>query len=315
MHRFGLALLCTLFLSACGPEFAVVPRGGIERAVAEGQGPAAGVTMVAFGNQWDQYPYDLADYVTPIAVELYNPGPNEVRVSYVDLALRDQSGFRYAAINPYIPATTVGEAPILAPPPAPVLLAANGTMVAVAGGFHGGGAARFGGGFHVGAPAGGRAYSPGARVYSPGARFGAPRGGVVIGPPGGARFGGGVGVRGGWGYGGGGWNGYLVQGGLRPYYGWGVGYWGGPWLYPPYYDDWVFMWGPSYYPSRPSTEVLELGLPEGVLPAGARVSGFLYFKRATGAHQGALDLSWEIHDARSSASLGSLHVPLEVVRK
>ena len=61
--------------------------------------------MVAFANQWDAYPFDLADYVTPIAVELYNPGPNEVRVSYVDLALRDASGFRYAAINPYIPAT------------------------------------------------------------------------------------------------------------------------------------------------------------------------------------------------------------------
>ncbi|HEX8950495.1 MAG TPA: hypothetical protein VF945_01555, partial [Polyangia bacterium] len=119
----------------------------------------------------------------------------------------------------------------------------------------------------------------------------------------------------GWGYSGGGWSGYRVHGGLRPYYGFGVGYWGGPWIYPPYYNDWVFFWGPSYYPARPSTEVLELGLPEGVLPPGARVSGFLFFKRATGAHQGALDLSWEVHDAQTSASLGSLHVPLEVVRR
>src|SRR6476646_6656579 len=102
-----LTLTCLLFASACGPEFAVVPRGGIDRVV--GQGPANGVTMVAFANQWDAYPFDLADYVTPIAVELYNPGPNEIRVSYVDLALRDSSGFRYAAINPYIPATAVGE--------------------------------------------------------------------------------------------------------------------------------------------------------------------------------------------------------------
>ena len=120
---------------------------------------------------------------------------------------------------------------------------------------------------------------------------------------------------GGWGYAGGGWRGYRVHGGLFPYYGMGVGYWGGPWMYPPYYDDWVFMWGPAYYPARPSTEVLELGMPEGVLPAGARVSGFLFFKRATGSHQGALDLSWEVHDAQTGASLGSLHVPLEVVHR
>jgi hypothetical protein len=266
--------------------------------------------MVAFSNQWDAYPFDLADYVTPIAVELYNPGPYEVRVSYVDLALRDSSGFRYAAINPYIPATTVGESdePILAPPATPVLYASNGPIVLASNhsGFHGGGGFHggFSGGRTVAPPPAVRSGGGGGRVIGPPAR-----GGVIVGAPGGRRYGGG------WGYGGGRWNGYLVHGGLRPYYGFGIGYWGGPWLYPPYYADWVFFWGPSYYPARPSTEVLEYGLPEGVLPAGARVSGFLYFKRATAAHQGALDLSWDVHDARSGASLGSLHVPLEVVHR
>jgi hypothetical protein len=307
-----LALTCTLFASACGPEFAVVPRGGIDRVVAQGQGPANGVTIVAFANQWDAYPFDLADYVTPIAVELYNPGPNEVRVSYVDLALRDSSGFRYAAINPYIPATAVGENDAGKLPDDAVLLAANGPMIVASNhsGFHGGGGgAHFGGGHVVGPPpstrSGGGYYGGGRAIIPP------PRGGVIVGPPG-------VGMRRpgvGWGYSGGGWSGYRVHGGLRPYYGWGVGYWGGPWIYPPYYRDWVFFWGPSYYPARPSTEVLELGLPEGVLPPGARVSGFLYFKRATGSHQGALDLSWDVHDAQSGASLGSLHVPLEVVHR
>src|SRR3954468_3045169 len=110
MRSMLLALTCLVLAPACGPEFAVVPRGGVDRIVAQGQGPATGVTMVAFANQWDADPNDLADYVTPIAVELYNPGPNEIRVSYVDLALRDASGFRYAAVNPYIPASTVGEA-------------------------------------------------------------------------------------------------------------------------------------------------------------------------------------------------------------
>jgi len=312
MRRTTLALLC-IFAGACGPEFAVVPRGGVERLAAQGQGPAAGVTMVAFANQWDAFPYDLADYVTPIAVELYNPGPNEVRVSYVDLALRDASGFRYAAINPYIPATAVSESPILAPPAKPVLLAANGPMV-VAANF---GVRAASPGMRVGPPP---AYMsaprmvappPAVRYGGPGMRIGPPpaRGGVVVGAPGVRRPGYG------WGYYGGGWNNYLVVGGLRPYYGFGVGYWGGPWIYPPYYSDWVFWWGPSYYPARPSTEVLTLGLPEGVLPPGARVSGFLYFKRATAAHQGVLDLSWEVHDARSGASLGSLHVPLEVVHR
>src|SRR3954454_8952230 len=187
MRRMFLALSCVLFASACGPEFAVVPKGGMERAVAQGQGPANGVTMVAFSNQWDAYPFDLADYVTPIAVELYNPGPYEVRVSYVDLALRDTSGFRYAAINPYIPATTVGEtdAPILAPPAKPVLLASNGPILVAgnSGGFHGGG----GGGFHgaIGGGGGRAVAPPPAMRGSPGMRGpgSGPRGGMYIGPP------------------------------------------------------------------------------------------------------------------------------------
>jgi hypothetical protein len=299
-----LALSSILLVSGCGPEFAVVPRGGVDRVIAQGEGPANGVTMVAFANQWDAYPYDLADYVTPIAVELYNPGPYEVRVSYVDLALRDGSGFRYGAINPYIPATAYSDAdPILPQPDKPVLLAANGPMVVASNGAMRMAAPHFSGPRVVGPPPAMRG-GPGVRVLPPPGR-----GGVIVGAPGGVRR------YGGWGYGGGGWNGYLVVGGLRPYYGWGVGYWGGPWIYPPYYRDWVFFWGPTYYPARPSTEVLEAGLPEGVLPPGARVSGFLYFKRATGARQGALDLSWEVHDARSGASLGSLHVPLEVVHR
>lgn len=299
MRFLRLSFLALLGAAGCGPQWAVVPRGGLERVVAQGEGPAQGVTMVAFANQWDAYPYDLADYVTPIAVELYNGGKEEVRVSYADLALRDQSGFRYAAINPYIPATTVGEN---TPSDKPVLLAANGPMVVATRGA-----------VRIGAPSAGRIGTPLRMGPPPATRFnsvrvGPPpqaRGGVWVGPPAQRR----------WGYGSHGWHGYLIAGGLRPYYGWGVGYWGGPWIYPPYYNEWVMMWGPSYYPSRPSSDVLSLGLPEGVLPPGARISGFLYFKRATGTRQGALDLSWDIHDARTGASLGTLHAPLEVVRR
>jgi hypothetical protein len=296
MHTLILLLAATF---GCGPEFAVVPRQGMEQAVSQ----ANGVVITAFANQWDSYPYDLADYVTPIAVELYNSSPYEVRVTYADLALRDQSGFRYSAVNPFLPATLLGEedaAPIIDPPSKLLARSGGRVLLAASHGFGGGG------GGHVSGGGGGGHVSSGG-----GAHYFAPSGGgargVVVGPPGG--------VRGGWGYGGGRWSGYLVHGGLRPYYGWGVGYWGGPWIYPPWYYDWVVTWGPSYYPARPSADVLSQGLPEGVLLPGAHVSGFLYFKRATGARQGALDLSWDVHEARSGAALAEIHVPLEVVHR
>jgi hypothetical protein len=114
------------------------------------------------------------------------------------------------------------------------------------------------------------------------------------------------------GYGGGG--GFFISPGLRGYFGPGFFYWDYPFIRPPYYWDWVFWWGPAYYPSaRPSADVLDNALPEGVLPPNSRISGFLYFKKATGGTQRNLDLSWELVDARTSNSLGSLHVPLEVV--
>jgi hypothetical protein len=298
-------VLCALAVAGCGPEFAVVPQNGMERAVAQ----QSGVTMVAFANQWNGDPYDLADYVTPIAVELYNGSPYEVRVNLADLALRDASGFRYAAVNPYLQgAMSVDEPRGDEPRVTATLVAANGPILLASshgggGGGHFSGGGHFGGGRVMSAPAGGRSYGP--------------SGGRVIGPPSGGRFYGAPvpGRRYGWGFGGGGWNGYLVAGGLRPWFGFGIGYWGGPWFYPPYYYDWVFAWGPAYYPTHPSMDVLTLGLPEGVLPPGARVCGFLYFRRATGEHQGTLDLSWEAHDARTGAPLGTLHVPLEVVHR
>jgi hypothetical protein len=297
----------------CAPEFAVVPQNGMDRVVAQ----VNGVTLVAFANQWDANPYDLTDYVTPIAVELYNPGPNEVRVSYADLVLKDGSGFRFGAINPFLPAQmgeaeTTDRAPLVdvAPAQKPVLLASNGPILLASGRFGGGGGGRvsappahFGGGARMVAPPSGRMIGPGPGLGHPILAPPGVRGGMYIGPS--VRH---------WGYGGRGWNGYLVAGGLRPYYGFGVGYWGGPWwAFGPYYSAWVYPWGPDYYPARPTTDVLTLGLPEGVLPPGAHVSGFLYFKRATAAQRGGLDLSWDMHDARTGASLGTLHVPLAVV--
>ena len=128
-------------------------------------------------------------------------------------------------------------------------------------------------------------------------------------PPSGRRGGVGFGA-----YGGRGSGGFYISGGLRDYYGPGALYWGGPFIYPPYYATWVFGWGPDYYPTpRASYDVLSNALPEGVLPPGARVDGFLYFKKATSRDRRNLDLAWSLVDARSSNDLGSLHVALEVV--
>jgi hypothetical protein len=269
MRSLILTLAC---LAGCGPEFAVIPKDGVPEAKA--QAPM-GVTMTAFANQWDSDPFDLADYVTPIAVELYNPGPYEVRVSLCDFALKDDRGTRFPAINPFVPLVSKLELE------KPVLLAARGG----GGGFRGGG--------HV-------------STRSSGYRGG---GGVVIGPPSGHRLGFSGGVSSGRG-----WGGFYISGGLRDYYGPGALYWGGPFLLPPYYGTWVLGWGPGYYPApRPSYDIVRFALPDGVLPAGAHVDGFLYFKKATNREHRALDLAWSLVDARSGADLGSLHVPLTVV--
>src|SRR5678816_937472 len=94
-----MRFLLLLFAAACGPQIAVVPQGGLDRAVSA-PGP---VTLTALYSEWSGSPDDLTEYLTPIAVELYNPGPYEVRVSYADFSLHDERGFRYAAINPFVP--------------------------------------------------------------------------------------------------------------------------------------------------------------------------------------------------------------------
>jgi hypothetical protein len=77
----------------------------------------------------------------------------------------------------------------------------------------------------------------------------------------------------------------------------------------------VIAWGAGLYPAaRPSYDMVQLALPEGVLAPGARVDGFLYFKKAASREHPALDLSWSLVDARAGTDLGSLHVPLAVVQ-
>lgn len=277
MRRLLFVLACVL--SGCGPEFAVIPNGGAPEVTARAP---FGVTLTAFANQWEGDPYDLADYVTPIAVEIQNSSNDPIRICYADFALRDEKGTRYQAVNPFVPAALgsleepAGEKP--------VLLAARGVVV---------------GAPHVGRASGGahflhfRGY--GTRGIVVGAPFGRRHGGYWAGAP---------------------YGGFRFYGGLRGFYGPGVLYWGGPLFYPPWYDDWVIGWGAVFYAwPRPSYDVLSNGLPEGVLEPGAQVSGFLYFKRATRPDVHRLDLGWEMYDARTGRALGSDHVPLRVVAR
>src|SRR5581483_1843570 len=95
-----------------------------------------------------------------------------------------------------------------------------------------------------------------------------------------------------WGGGIAGYNGpaFRYYGGLRAWYGAGAIYWGGPLIYPPWYGDWVLWWSPAYYPmARAPMDMLTMALPEGVLPAGGKIDGFLFFKKATGGNGGNLD--------------------------
>jgi hypothetical protein len=88
-----------------------------------------------------------------------------------------------------------------------------------------------------------------------------------------------------------------------------------PWpffyYWPPYYGAYVYPWDYRYYPTAPSEDVVRLGLPEGVLEPGGRISGFVYFQNAA-THENRLNLAWNAHtvDGRSVASVA---VPLVVV--
>jgi hypothetical protein len=260
----ALALLAAI--TGCGPEFAVLPRGGVPQA----QASSSGVTITAFAEQWESSPYDLADYVTPIAVDLYNGGSQEVRVAFADFQLRDERGVGFAALNPF----------------AALMPLAQRTLDHLP---------RYAGrSISVGPPSGGRGASGGTRLGG--------RGGIWVGPPSGRRsyhgpFGLGLGP---------GWSGYQISGGLRAYYGPGAFYYSGGWIAPYYYGGWA---------TRPTYDVLALALPEGVLPPGAHVNGFLYFKNATTLGPRRLDLAWTLADARTGAPLGALAVPLDVVHR
>jgi hypothetical protein len=69
---------------------------------------------------------------------------------------------------------------------------------------------------------------------------------------------------------------------------------------------------PGHEPDRtwtlPSADMLTLALPEGVLPAGREITGFVYFERPP-RDAGAATLTWPVVDT-SGETLGVAEVPL-----
>ena len=280
MRRPSVLTTLLPLLSACAIAPAVLPSGGMVRVSAN----TAGAALTVFRAPWESSPWDLGDYVTPIAVEFFNGGAVPVRVSLVDLVLTDEQGRRYAALNPFPPDAPIGERD----DPASL-----GTLVAVR---------QRGGVIRTGPP-------PALGQAPP--RIGAPfalaprvvRRPVVI-----PRGIGGQMILGG------ALQGYAPYPSYRAWLGGGIDYWGSPLLAPLGYASFVWYWSPAFYPSlRAPPDVLALGLPEGVLLPGGRVSGYLYFQRVN-QRSHHFTLAWEVYDAEAGAPLGVASVPLQTER-
>jgi hypothetical protein len=289
MTRWSL-LAVAFFGLGCSRTYIIQPASGGAVATAS----TTGVSMSAEPNAWNGNPTDLAEYLTPIWIGIVNQRRADVRVSYADFALTDESGFRYAAINPYN-----GQA---APPPPPAPAQPKSPPPA--------------------APPP-KEPAPPPAAAPPSSEDGRvreilllpdeaaptdlserqPRADVVL-----ARYGG---------HGGG-----YVHGGpqpgpglyVHPYY---HGYFHysapGPYSYywPPYYGAYVYYWDAHYYPAAPSYDVLRLGLPQGFAKPGGSVSGFVYFQNAA-TRAGRLTLTWAVHLANGQR-LATLSIPLVTV--
>jgi hypothetical protein len=110
--RIVVALLGLTVVAAwgsCATTYQIRPAAGGDLASRS----AAGLSMVVDPDAWEAQPYDLADYMTPIAIRIINNSGQDVRVSYADFALVNEQGFRYSAVNPYGLMGSVGQRPPL----------------------------------------------------------------------------------------------------------------------------------------------------------------------------------------------------------
>lgn len=99
-----------------------------------------------------------------------------------------------------------------------------------------------------------------------------------------------------------------------PYYV-GLRAWVYPWRWtvvnPLFYDDYYSYWDRTREVSLPTADMIELGLPEGVIEPGGRVTGFLYFPNP-GRETERTTLTARLVDAQTGESFGTISIPFTV---
>jgi len=284
MTRRSSLLAIALVSVACSKTYIIEPATGGAVATAS----TTGLTMTAEPNAWSGHPTDLGDYLTPIWIGIVNQRPEDVRISYADFSLTDESGFRYAAISPYTgqaaaapprakPPPVKRPPPAAAPPPAAEPPPGDSTDGEVRE-------------MLLWPNEGGRPTPLMASFEL--TRHGGHRGGgrVHVAPHPRHRF-------------------YVYphyHGHYRYYAPWPYSYY-----WPPYHGAYVYYWGHPYYPAPPSYDVMRLGLPEGVVKSGGTVSGFVYFQHAATRAKN-LKLTWAVHTAQGKR-IASLSAPFVIV--
>lgn len=101
------------------------------------------------------------------------------------------------------------------------------------------------------------------------------------------------------------WHGFYLAPYYRPFYRPSLGYWDGPFFYDPfYYGSYYTIWREPL----PSEDMLEKAMPEGVLQAGGRLRGFLYFQKIP-KDQKEVTFTASLVDADTEESFGKIAVP------
>jgi hypothetical protein len=83
------SLAVLLLRAACSKTYIIQPvMGG-----SVGSASTSGLTLSAEPNGWSGHPTGLGDYLTPIWIAIVNQRVEDIRISYADFALTDESGF------------------------------------------------------------------------------------------------------------------------------------------------------------------------------------------------------------------------------
>lgn len=89
---------------------------------------------------------------------------------------------------------------------------------------------------------------------------------------------------------------------------WGPG-WYGPGWYDPFYAPYGYWYSPPQ--TLPTQEMTRAALPNGILPPGGTLTGFLYFQNV-GEREGQVTLQAKLVDATTGKAFGTLSIPFDV---